>query len=1063
MEFRLLGQIGCGDPEVPVAGRQRALLGLLLVHAPEVVPVERLVEALWPDEPPGNPSNALHSRVSKLRRLLEDAGAPEVLIRQGGGYALRVPPGCIDARHFESLVDEANDLIAAGDMAGAAERAAAALALWSGEALEPFAHEPWARAEATRLQERRLAAIEDRAAAELALGQHARLVAELEPHVAAQPLREQLRGQLMLALYRSGRQADALAVYREGREQLAEELGIDPSPALVALHQDILEQSPRLAPPGAARPARPTADAGVGVGAHRTSSRPAADRLVGRAGELATLTEAAGLAASGRGTVVFVTGEAGIGKSELLRSFALRAERDGFLTALGRCAEVPGTPAYWPWAQILRTVIDELELGVLVPALGTAAADVALLVPELADRLPELKTAFGGEAVEDPFRLQHAASTFLRRVADQVPLVLLVEDVQAADLASVGLLERLTSDLVDSPILLVLSARSAGTAAETGQDGILTHLRHLGAVQRLHLVGLDADGVAALATARSERPPPSELLPVLHERSGGNPLFVLELLRFLAPGELDDVPADVLLDRLPPALRVVISARLAELPEATRRCLEAAAVLGREAAAEVVARMLDRPVADVADDLEVAVRAGVLEHPGGDWFGASRFVHALVRETLEAGLSPARRAQLHAAAGAALAASGDAGHVAVVAHHLERSVPLTPPGVAVDAMMAAAERSLALLAYDEASSTLERALALLERHGADREREIRLWSRQVSLATVSEGFTSPRTRAAVERIRALSGQLDDAPEVVGTLWSQWAYWANRARTALARELADDLLRDGVQHQDAAAVAAGAFAVGQTAFLTGEPARAADHLERCAQLLAELPDGEVARRGLGLLAVNGRCALAHPLWLAGRTAQADRAAHGAVDRADLDGADYPAAHTRMFLGWYHAARGDAEQALAWSDDAVRRGEAGGFPLVRHLAGAFAGWARAAIGDPATGITQLWAAMEALRGAGFTMLRSWHLELLARSLLAAGRDEEALRTARDAVEVAERSGTTFHLATHHLTVAQVLAATGEHAAAEAALATAAQVADEQGSPTLVALIAAGTGRP
>ena len=210
MDLRVLGHIRCVDPPVEVAGRQRALMGLLIVHAPEVVTVERLVDALWPDEQPRNPASALHSRVSKLRRRLDDAGIRDVILRQGAGYALAVSPDHIDARRFEQLADQARSLLADGDQPAAAERAAAALALWTGDALEPLAHEPWARTEAARLEELRLSTIEDLATARLALGQHASLVADLERHVAAHPLRESLRGRLMLALYRSGRQADAL-------------------------------------------------------------------------------------------------------------------------------------------------------------------------------------------------------------------------------------------------------------------------------------------------------------------------------------------------------------------------------------------------------------------------------------------------------------------------------------------------------------------------------------------------------------------------------------------------------------------------------------------------------------------------------------------------------------------------------------------------------------------------------------------------------------------------------------------------------------------------------------
>ncbi|HEY4790964.1 MAG TPA: AfsR/SARP family transcriptional regulator, partial [Actinomycetes bacterium] len=227
MEFGILGPLevrdGPGLVRVPGA-KERALLADLLVHAGRVVSADRLVEDLWGDDPPGNPANTLQGRVSALRRALGTAGAGLVVTRPPG-YVLEADPGQVDAARFERLVAKAGR--AAGD--AAAGPLAEALGLWRGPALAEFADQPWAQAEAARLEELRLGAVEVLVELRLAAGDHTWLVGELEGLVAEHPTRERLRGQLMVALYRSGRQADALEVYQATRAVLAEELGIDPS------------------------------------------------------------------------------------------------------------------------------------------------------------------------------------------------------------------------------------------------------------------------------------------------------------------------------------------------------------------------------------------------------------------------------------------------------------------------------------------------------------------------------------------------------------------------------------------------------------------------------------------------------------------------------------------------------------------------------------------------------------------------------------------------------------------------------------------------------------------
>jgi DNA-binding SARP family transcriptional activator len=248
-------------------GRQRALLALLLVHADEVVSRDRLIEELWAGNPPPGGSRSLDVYVSRLRRAFREAGAGDVLATRAPGYVLQVEE--TDARRFEALAAEGREALAASEAERAARVLAKALALWRGTAYAEVADEPWVRAETGRLTELRLSATEDRIEAELALGRHTALVSEVELLVRREPTRERLVGQLVLALYRSGRQADALAAYRAVRCSLVEELGLEPGPELRRLEAAVLAQDPALDPPAkpAAPPRSPAATHRAGHGA----------------------------------------------------------------------------------------------------------------------------------------------------------------------------------------------------------------------------------------------------------------------------------------------------------------------------------------------------------------------------------------------------------------------------------------------------------------------------------------------------------------------------------------------------------------------------------------------------------------------------------------------------------------------------------------------------------------------------------------------------------------------------------------------------------------------------
>jgi DNA-binding SARP family transcriptional activator/streptogramin lyase len=265
MEFRLLGPVEAvrdGHP-LPLGGaKPRALLALLLLHANEVTSRDRLIEALWPERAPGSADHSLDVQVSRLRKAFEP---DEPLHTRGGGYLLDARPTDVDAHRFELLLEAGRRANAAGQPQEALESLQAALALWRGEALGDLAYEAWASTEADRLEELRLVATEERIDSELALGHHDRLVSELEALTTKHPLRERLRGQLMLALYRSGRQAEALRVYSDTRKQLVDELGIEPAQPLRDLEQAILRQDSGLDLPRPAATRRRRVLAGAGA------------------------------------------------------------------------------------------------------------------------------------------------------------------------------------------------------------------------------------------------------------------------------------------------------------------------------------------------------------------------------------------------------------------------------------------------------------------------------------------------------------------------------------------------------------------------------------------------------------------------------------------------------------------------------------------------------------------------------------------------------------------------------------------------------------------------------
>ncbi|GGM13181.1 BTAD domain-containing putative transcriptional regulator [Dactylosporangium sucinum] len=974
MEFRILGPLevvtGDGAPVDLGTPKQRAVLAMLAAQPGRTVSVQRLVEELWADEPPERATASLQAYVSRLRRALEPGRTSRdrsaVLVSRAPGYFLAVPHEAVDASRFAAAVAAARS---AGPSEQTVQHLTTALDLWRGDPLPELGDSPLARAERSRLQELRFSAIEERSAALLALDRPAEVIFASESILAEAPYRERVWGQLMLALYRTGRRADALATYGRARTRLLEELGIEPGPALQDLAEALHKGLSATKRPARPKPRLPDVP--------EISER--GSELVGREAELAAVERI--LEGPPRGSLLLISGSPGIGKSALLRHLARRAAEEGAAVGVGNGVDGVPPPVFLPWAQILRGLAADDQQG-LADAFAPHGNLPAVLDPTLAERLPLPAPERLADAELARSRLYRGLVDGLRRLAERRRVVVVVDDAHWLDGPSTVLLTMIADPA--GPVLVAVGYREAELAAEAPFAKALGELVAQAHAVHLPLEGLRSTEVAELARRAAGAAVPDETVEVLVDRTGGNPFFLVELLQVLAAEHALDPAAAR--DRVPVRVQEVVRRRLARLPDQANAVLAVASVLGRDFDVTVLRELTGIDELDLYDTLDTALVSGILTE--GDP-GRLRFSHDLVRETAYLDQGPLRRARLHAKAAKAL--ENRAGPTEQAAH-LRLALPVVSPLEVARALAAAAGEAYDRTAHDAARALLDEALDLLGRAPVTEERDVLELDLRVRLAYLHQTIDGYLEPPVAEQFARMAPVLLRTRPTIAILPALWGY-ASFHTASGNHDRAVEVARSAGGAEPWARIVADVHEA-HAAWTDLDLAGSRRLFERAVEALPaqDLPLFPIVNWD-PVAGIQGPLALICAMLGDEEAARA----HLAAIRPR------PEAFQRMYLSHYAAIvaveRADPATAASVSRLSLSLAERGGNPEYRAFSQIHLGWAEAAAGV-ATGVARIEEGLAALGDNAWRRPRLFMLH--ADALLATGAVGQAAEVATRTLE-------------------------------------------------------------